>query len=227
MVSKRQEADERFLASLETVNSIDWEDLPVPVLARMLMTAKPIKGRKDEPDRYMTGPQALIYASAVKGLNAGCQRPDLRLNVWLNDVWVDLDTMKVNITVEGQRKMAARRGDLGIPEWTEVTKKLERGKVKPFTWMTENIGMRCLIPIAGKKDPVTATAWITEWFKPTPVWRENWEHMLRVRSEGLCYEIITGVGISQAHSDRDTLTDNGQPVPVIEVVEINQKKEGK
>ncbi len=218
---RKSEQEDKFLQQLEKLNTLDWEDMPAPVLARLIMS-KPFKQGKDEPDYYMSPQQALIYASSVKFLNAGCKRPELKLNPFLNDCWPDTKTMKINVTVEGQRKLAARRNDLGIPTWKQVERPLPEGKAKVFPWMKTDIGMECLIPVGNEK--VAAIAWMSNWFKATPIWRENWEHMLRVRSEGLCYETITGVGISQPHEDKEIQNTPPYESPIIQSTEFVNKE---
>lgn len=228
-LARKEQAEQKFLEQLDALTTLDWEDMPVPVLATLLMS-KPFKGKKDEPDQYMSPKQALIYASSIKFLNAGCVDPQKKLNPFLNDVWPDLSTMKVNVTVEGQRKLASRRGDLGIPIWKVVERPLGNGAERKLPWQKSDIGAECTIPVAGQ--PVTCTAWISMWFKNTPIWRENWEHMLRVRSEGLCYEAITGVGISQPHQDKEILDVAPYQPPQVtatdfKAVPITNEKEGK
>lgn len=223
IANTRRDRDEAFLSQLESLNSLDWDRMPVPILARLII-AKPFKGGRDEADSIFMSPhQALIYAAEINRLNAGCERPELKLSPFGNDIWPDLKTMKINVTVEGQRKIAARRNDLGIPTWKQVARPLPEGKTKTFPWMKEDIGMECSIPVA--KETVVATAWISNWFKSTPIWKENWEHMLRVRSEGLCYEAITGVGISQPHADKEIENVKPYEAPTISVTEFKSKGE--
>jgi hypothetical protein len=212
-LERKQRSEELFMEQLNALTTLDWEDMPVPVLATLLMS-KPFKGKRDEPDKYMSPKQALIYASSIKFLNAGCVDPQKKLNPFLNDVWPDLDTMKVNVTVEGQRKLASRRGDLGIPTWKEIKRPLANGAERKLPWQKEDIGYECSMPIG--KEVCKATAWLSMWFKNTPIWRENWEHMLRVRSEGLCYETITGVGISQPHGDKEVENVAAYQPPAVE-----------
>lgn len=224
-LAKKEKDQEEFLALLDKIENLEWHRMPLKMLVILLMQ-KPTKGGRDEPPIYMTPQQALIYATEIKRHNEGCDNPSLWLSPFGNDCWPDLSTMKVNVTVEGQRKIAARRGDLGIPEWSAVARPFGKGVEKKLSWQTEDIGMKCSIPVGQKA--VSAVAWLSLWFKNTPIWRENWEHMLRVRSEGLCYEAITGVGISQPHTDKEVeavAEFKDSPVSEFKFVAPNEKGE--
>ena len=213
-IAKREAAQEAIVGSFA---SFDWRNVPPPAMAQILIR-KPFSGKQGDPPYYLKLDQALYFAMRCY---------DLGVSPLGAEAWFDPARWVVNLTAEGQRRVARNLGlNLGPPrgEWLEREWPAEKppliinGKAVP-----KDIGHTCRMDVNGRGD-VTYTAWLSEWFRPTPIWREQYRHMLQVRSQDHAIEFATGVGMSNPIVE-EVVEPLPIPAPQIEVVSADVKPE--
>lgn len=180
---------------MESVGDLDWKRLPPFIMAQILIR-KPYKGKRGE-QYYLSREQALMFA--MRCFEVG-------LSPLSSEVWFNPETCQTNITAEGQKQLMSNRGVVASPAMCEGPVKREWPMGKPVPsgiaayvkTYGGDVGYKCTIEvlIAGKWFPANFTAWLSEWYKPSPTWDSITDTMLRTRAEDKCRESITGVGQS-------------------------------
>lgn len=215
----KQEAVNTAMAGLE----LDWRRSKADAIVHVIATS-PVGSDDQGNPRYMTPAQATVFALSCFQLN---------LSPFLNHAWLNPKTGRIALTVEGHREVARSRGyKIGpplkepidrpfehIPVSTDSRQKIAALKQSGFD---KDYGCKCTIEVIGFKQPAIYTAWLSEWYMPTnPNWKSRTTHMLSIRAEGHCLEMITGVGIS-SDIDKDEKAEAeglAQP-PQITVTEV-------
>src|SRR5580693_7922518 len=88
------------IEKLSAVTSLDWKQIPPPMLAQILVNI-PFKGSANDPDYYLQPWQAMIFALRCF---------ELGLSPFSNEVWFNTKNNKVNVTFEGKLKLARMHG---------------------------------------------------------------------------------------------------------------------
>ena len=185
------------LVWMEELSSFNWKDIKPHFLAPLLCHI-PFK-RKD--GYYKLEPwQALIWAMRCY---------ELELSPLGNETWFNAESNKVNITLEGKREIARKRGyQFGPSTFERLERPWPKGKPKPNIQFEADIGYKCMLPVVGWKTPAEYTAWLSEWYMPySPVWRDKPEHMLQIRAQEKALSFCTGVGQSELPGEGDIDTD--------------------
>lgn len=201
---------------LDAVKDFDWKNLPPPQMAIVLSQIPYTKGR-GEGSYFLTPAQAIIFAME-------CFR--LGLSPLGTEAWFNPQNWKVAVTAEGQRSIARRSGlQIGPPSFEEVKQPWPKHKTL-IPGYAEDIGYKATLKVylsgasaAGNTEQSQYTAWLSEWFRPTPVWREQTRHMLQVRAYDKALEFTTGVGISAPIENQD------REVPQITVTALEPKSQ--
>jgi hypothetical protein len=213
----KREASDMKLA--EGIGGFDWRNVPPPAMAQILIR-KPFSGAKrDDPPYYLKVDQALYFAMRCYDLGVS----PLGAEAWFDPVkWV------VNLTAEGQRRVARNLGlNLGPPRYERLVRPWPVTKQPiPINGkaVAEDFGYTCKMDVNGRGD-VSYTAWFSEWFRPTPIWREQSDHMLQVRAQDHAIEFATGVGMSNPIVEQDAPVELPRPMPQIEVQTVDIKPE--
>lgn len=184
-----EEQERKSLEKLNAVASLDWKNIPPPVLAQVL-TQMPFKGSGTEPDYFLKPWQALVFAMRCY---------ELGLSPFSNEVWFNPKNNKVNVTFEGKLKLARKQGlNLGPPRFERVTRKYQ-GK--------DDWGYTCKMSTSNKGDPAEYTAWYAEWYvAASPVWKAKPDHMLQLRAAEKCLSFASGIGSSELMGEQDLQT---------------------
>ena len=199
---------EQALAGLE----LDWRKSTAAAVIQVLCTSPCGSDEMGNP-RYLSIPQARVLAWS-------CFEDGL--NPVKNEAWINPKTGKVAYTVEGQRRIARNRNiAIGPPQKTPVEREFaaipvsieSRSQIAKLkaAGFERDYGCTCEIEVQGFKNPARYTAWLSEWYMPTnPNWKARTVHMLGVRAEGHCLELITGVGISSDISKDEAAEASGE-----------------
>ena len=198
---EQKEQDERTLALLEKAESFDWEKMSPPLMA-LLLTKRPIPRGRELPPRYLSLEEAIFIA-------AGCFAD--KVNPLGKEIWIDGEKLTYNVTTEGKRNSARRKGmDFGPPAYERLTRKLANG--------TDDIGYKCRMRVGSRDEYVEYTAWLSEWNMPlSPMWKAKPEHMLQVRAQEKAISFASGVGISDLPDERDIDSEPAAPIAAIAV----------
>jgi hypothetical protein len=180
VAAQRQKAE---LAKFENISSLDWKQIPPPMLAQILVSI-PFKGSGSDPDYYLTPVQGMIFALRCF---------ELGVSPFSNEVWFNSKNNKVNVTFEGKLKLARMNGlNLSPPLFERVPS--DPGK--PL------VAYRCTIMAPHGKCEYTAT--LKEWMvSSSPVWKAKPDHMLQLRAAEKCLSFATGSGASELPGERD------------------------
>ncbi|KKL82357.1 hypothetical protein LCGC14_1985560 [marine sediment metagenome] len=191
--------DNKAIEVVSQFKSFKWDDVPPQAMA-VLLTKIPRKGRKNEPDWYMTIEQGLIHALRCKKWDI--DPTDTHLT------WFNRETWESNLMAEGNEEVARNKGiNLGPPSF-ETLSRNHKGK--------DEIGVRCTRIVNGdRENPVSYTAWLSEWKMNTGQWATREEWMLHVRSEDKLTQLCMGVGISSSTPEGSDLAPP-DPVPQID-----------
>ena len=198
--------EQRNPAWIEDLSSFNWKDIKPHFLAPLLCQV-PFKTK--DGYNYLKPWQALIWAMRCY---------ELELSPLGNETWFNPEANKVNITLEGKREIARKRGyKFGPSTFERLERPWPEGKAKP-TQVKTDIGYKCTLPVAGWDKPGEYTAWLSEWYMPySPVWRDKPEHMLQIRAQEKAISFCTGVGQSELPGEGDIDTDAArdfEPTPV-------------
>jgi hypothetical protein len=174
------------LEKLAGISSLDWKQLPPPMLAQMLV-AIPFRGSGTDPDYYLQPWQAMIFALRCF---------ELGLSPFSNEVWFNPKNSKVNVTFEGKLKLARMAGlNLSPPSFTRIPEDAS----KPL------IAYKCRI--VAPHGPCEYTATLKEWqVASSPVWKSKPDHMLQLRAAEKCLSFATGSGSSELMGEQDLQT---------------------
>ena len=213
-IAKREAAQEAIVGSFA---SFDWRNAPPPAMAQILIR-KPFSGKQGDPPYYLKLDQALYFAMRCY---------DLGVSPLGAEAWFDPAKWVVNLTAEGQRRVARNLGlNLGPPRYERLTRPWPVTKQPiPINGkaVAEDFGYTCKMDVNGRGD-VSYTAWFSEWFRPTSIWREQPDHMLQVRAQDHAIEFATGVGISNPIVE-EAVEPLPIPAPQIEVVSAKVEPE--
>ena len=183
VAAERQKAE---LQKLEGLTTLDWKQIPPPMLAQILVNM-PFKGASGEPDYYLQPWQAMVFALRTF---------ELGLSPFSNEVWFNPKNNKVNVTFEGKLKLARMSGmNLSPPVFTRVP----ADATKPLVAYT------CKIKAPHGMCEYTAT--LKEWMvASSPVWKQKPDHMLQLRAAEKCLSFATGSGSSELMGEQDLQT---------------------
>lgn len=176
---------------VKSLANFDWKNIPPHQMA-MVLTKKPYRGKAQEPDYYLTVPQALVFAMRCF---------ELGLSPLSSEVWFDRDRWSTNVTLEGKIRLARERGITGAPTFKEEKRPWKVGAIK-ISGYTDEPGITATIK-AGDSD-CSYTVWLSEWYVGTsPVWKAKPEHMMRVRAYDKVLAFAAGVGVSDMPSENE------------------------
>ncbi len=209
-VNAAEEQERKSLEKLNAVASLDWKNIPPPVLAQVL-TQMPFKGSGTDPDYFLKPWQALVFAMRCY---------ELGLSPFSNEVWFNPKNNKVNVTFEGKLKLARKQGlNLGPPKFERVTRKIPPGS--PMA--KEDWGYKCTMTTSNKGDDAEYTAWYSEWVVPSsPVWKTKGDHMLQLRAAEKCLSFASGIGSSELPDERDIDGLADKAVPTVSAVDSTE-----
>lgn len=180
VAAERQKAE---LAKFDNVTSLDWKQIPPPMLAQILVSI-PFKGSGVDPDYYLTPVQGMIFALRCF---------ELGLSPFSNEVWFNPKNNKVNVTFEGKLKLA-RMNNLNLSP--PLFERIPVDASKPL------VAYKCTITSPTGKSEYTAT--LKEWtVASSPVWKAKPDHMLQLRAAEKCLSFATGSGASELPADQD------------------------
>lgn len=209
-IAKRVDTDMALAGSFAT---FDWKNVPPTAMAQILIR-KPFQGKQGDPPYYLKIDQALYFAMRCY---------DLGVSPLGAEAWFDPARWVVNLTAEGQRRVARNLGlNLGPPRYERLTRPWPVTKPPiPINGkaVAEDFGYTCKMDVNGRGD-VSYTAWFSEWFRPTPIWREQPDHMLQVRAQDHAIEFATGVGMSNPIVEQEPPVEVATP-PQIEVKTVD------
>ena len=180
------ERQKQELEKLSGLTSLDWKNIPPPMLAQLLVNI-PFKGASGDPDYFLQPWQAMIFALRAF---------ELGLSPFSNEVWFNPKNNKTNVSFEGKLKLARMHGmKLSPPKF----KRVPEDETKPLVAYT------CTIKTPDGECEYTAT--LKEWRMPSsPVWRDKPEHMLQLRAAEKCLSFATGSGSSELMGEQDLQT---------------------
>lgn len=184
LVEKREEK----LAWVEDLKSLDWRNVPPPVMAQVL-TKKPFRGR--DTDYYLTSAQAIYFAMACY---------EMGVSPLSGEAYFDPKNWVVNLTLAGLRRVARNANlNLGAPEFTRLERDW-KGRSAPSN-MPKDVGYKCRVKVGDGYSEYTA--WASEWMMNTPVWQSKTENMLQVRSQEKAIRFALGTGASEMPDERE------------------------
>jgi hypothetical protein len=203
------QAKKEQLERLSSISSLDWKNIPPPILAQLL-TNMPFKGQSGEPDFYLEPWQAMVFAIRCF---------ELELSPFSNEVWFNPKNNKVNQTFEGKLKRARMMGmNLSPPTFRRIPEDATKALV----------AYECTIKTP--QGPCTYTATLKEWRMPnSPVWRDRTDHMLQLRAAEKCLSFATGSGASELMGEQDLQVGSEAkafvPAPEVESTEFKEYPE--
>jgi hypothetical protein len=190
-------SQQKQIDKLAGINSLDWKNLPPPMLASMLVQI-PFKGSGTDPDYFLAPVQAMIFAMRCY---------ELGLSPFSNEVWFNPKSNKINVTFEGKLKLARMAGmKLSPPRFERIPAK---GPLEAYRCEMDSPTGKC-----------EYTAYLKDWqVSSSPVWKAKPEHMLQLRAAEKCLSFATGSGASELPDDRDLETGKevATVLPEIEV----------
>jgi len=206
------EQERKSLEKLNAVASLDWKNIPPPVLAQVL-TQMPFKGSGTDPDYFLKPWQALVFAMRCY---------ELGLSPFSNEVWFNPKNNKVNVTFEGKLKLARKQGlNLGPPRFEVLKRPFPKGRM--IAGFDQDQGQKCSMTTSNQGDPAEYTAWLSEWYVPaSPVWKAKPDHMLQLRAAEKCLSFASGIGSSELPDERDIDGLADKAVPTVSAVESTE-----
>lgn len=173
-------------AWLESIETLDWQKMPVPVLTQVL-TRKPFPPtERNSPQRFLSFNQAFFLA-----LWLGENQLPISGHCW----WYNFETDTPELSVEGKLRLARKDGiKLGAPTFNRI----------PENFKEPLFAYDCALPVDGTTQVYTYRAFLSMFgykFNGQPkggLWSNEGgkEHMLRVRAYDGCMKQM-GFGFSE------------------------------